>query len=168
VVGGFAEISVVSRKNWCYGRALHEVLTLSHNRATKVISIAIKQVLRCDKVARTRPWLSLPSARFTYRLYRLSLGPHEPRGPPTKCGTHRVNGSFGLNFVKNLCFNYYSRNLVSFSFRGDNARVFQRVSMNLNMTVGQAAHTKYCVDILKARWLRPAFAESYRLLRMTL
>jgi len=38
--------------------------------------------------------------------------------------------------------------------------------MNLNMTVGQA--TNYCVDILKARWLRPAFAESYRLLRVTL
>ena len=29
-------------------------------------------------------------------------------------------------------------------------------------------HAKYCVDILKARWLRPAFAESYRLLRVTL
>jgi len=40
--------------------------------------------------------------------------------------------------------------------------------MNLNMTVGQAAHTNYCVDILKAHWLRPAFVESYRLLRVTL
>jgi len=39
--------------------------------------------------------------------------------------------------------------------------------MNLNMTVGQA-HASYCVDILKPRWLRPAFAESYRLLRVTL
>jgi len=38
--------------------------------------------------------------------------------------------------------------------------------MNLNMAVGQAA-TNYCVDILKAHWLRPAFAESYRLLRVT-
>jgi len=35
--------------------------------------------------------------------------------------------------------NYYSGNSVLFNFRGDNARVFQRVSMNLNMTVGQAA-----------------------------
>ena len=26
----------------------------------------------------------------------------------------------------------------------------------------------YCVDILKARWLRPAFVESYRSLRLTL
>jgi len=25
-------------------------------------------------------------------------------------------------------------------------------------------HANYCVDILKARWLRPAFAGSYRLL----
>jgi len=29
-------------------------------------------------------------------------------------------------------------------------------------------HANYCVNILKARWLRPAFAESYRLLRVTL
>jgi len=42
--------------------------------------------------------------------------------------------SFRLNFVKNLHLNYYSRNLVLFNFRGDNARVFQRVSMNLAQT----------------------------------
>ena len=29
-------------------------------------------------------------------------------------------------------------------------------------------HAKYCVNILKARWLCPAFAESYRLRRVTL
>ena len=29
-------------------------------------------------------------------------------------------------------------------------------------------HVNYCVDILKARWLRPALAESYWLLRVTL
>ena len=29
-------------------------------------------------------------------------------------------------------------------------------------------HANYCVDILKARWLRPTFAELYRLLRVTL
>jgi len=42
--------------------------------------------------------------------------------------------------------------------------------MNLNMTVGQAAcqHANYCVDILKAQWLRPAFPEWYRLRRVTL
>jgi len=39
--------------------------------------------------------------------------------------------------------------------------------MNLNMTVGQT-YANYCADILKPRWLRPAFAESYRLLRVTL
>ena len=33
-------------------------------------------------------------------------------------------------------------------FRVDNARVFQRVSMNLNLTVGQL-HADNCVDILK-------------------
>jgi len=37
------------------------------------------------------------------------------------------------------------------------------------MTVGVVKpHANYCVDILKARWLRPAFAESYRLRRVTL
>jgi len=29
-------------------------------------------------------------------------------------------------------------------------------------------HANYCVDILTARWLRPAFTESYRLRRVTL
>jgi len=54
--------------------------------------------------------------------------------------------SFRLNFVKDVCLNYYSRNLVSFNFRGDNARVFQRVSIqvNLNMTVGQGACQLLC------------------------
>jgi len=28
-------------------------------------------------------------------------------------------------------------------------------------------HANYCVDILKARWLRPALNESYQLLRVT-
>ena len=46
--------------------------------------------------------------------------------------------SFGLNFVKIFCLIYNSQNLVFFNFRGDNARVFQRVSMNINMTVSQA------------------------------
>jgi len=36
-----------------------------------------------------------------------------------------------------------------FRFRVDNARIFQRISMNLNMTVGQAT-CNYCVDILNA------------------
>ena len=51
---------------------------------------------------------------------------------------------FRLNFVKNLCLNYYARNLLLFNFLGDNARVFQRVSMNLNMTVGQAVCQLLC------------------------
>ena len=48
--------------------------------------------------------------------------------------------SFRLNFIKNVGLNYYSQNLVSFNFRGDNATVFQRVSIrvNLRMAVGQA------------------------------
>jgi len=39
--------------------------------------------------------------------------------------------------------------------------------MNLNMTIGQTL-ANYCVDILKAVWLPPAFVESYRLLCVTL
>jgi len=39
--------------------------------------------------------------------------------------------------------------------------------MNLSTTVGQA-HANYCVDILKARWLRPAFGEQHRLLGVAL
>jgi len=36
--------------------------------------------------------------------------------------------------------------------------------MNLNMTVGQAAcQLSYRYSLLKARWLRPVFAESYRM-----
>jgi len=37
--------------------------------------------------------------------------------------------------------------------------------MNLNMTVGQAACRLLC-RCTHARWLRPIFAESYRLLRV--
>ena len=76
-----------------------------------------------------------------------SLGPQDPKGPPKKCGTQESMAGISscrLNFVKNVCLNYYSQNLVSFNFRGDNARVFQRVSMNLNMTVGQAACQSLC------------------------
>ena len=77
----------------------------------------------------------------------LSLGPQDPRGPPkTVVRIESMAGiwSFRFNFVKHLCLNYYSRNLVLFNFRGDNASVFQRVSMNLNMTVGQAACQLLC------------------------
>ena len=77
--------------------------------------------------------------------------------------------SFWLNFVKNVCLNYYSRNLVSFNFRGDNARVFQRFPYKwISIWRLVKPHANYCVDILTARWLRPAFAESYRLRRVTL
>jgi len=76
-----------------------------------------------------------------------SLGPQDPRGlQNTVVRIESMAGiwSCRLNFVKNVCLNYYSRNLVSFNFRGENARVFQRVSMNLNMTVGQAACQLLC------------------------
>ena len=74
------------------------------------------------------------SAGFTYRLYRLdspigyiglNLGPQDPRGPQkTVVRIESMTGirSFRLNFVKSLCLNYYSRNLVLFIFRSDNAK----------------------------------------------
>jgi len=58
--------------------------------------------------------------------------------------------SFRLKIVK-IFLNYYSRNWFLFNFRGDNARVFQRVSMNLNMTVGQAACQLLCRYIQSTR-----------------
>jgi len=53
----------------------------------------------------------------------LSLGPQDPRGPPTNCGIESLAGIWSLrsNFIKNVCLNYYSRNLVLLNFRGDNA-----------------------------------------------
>ena len=30
----------------------------------------------------------------------LSLGPQDPRGPPTNCGTHRVNGRYMIVSIK--------------------------------------------------------------------
>jgi len=92
----------------------------------------------------------------------LSLGPQDPKGPPTNCGTHRVDGgiwSFRLNFVKNVCLNYYSWNLALFNFRDDNARVFQRVSMNHNMTVGPASSQLLC-RYIQQRCARVIFVES--------
>ena len=78
-----------------------------------------------------------------------SLGPQDPMGPPQtviRIASMASVWSLRLNFVKNLCLNYYSGNLVSFNFRGDNTRVFQRVSIrvNLNMTVGQAKCQLLC------------------------
>jgi len=52
-------------------------------------------------------------AGFTYRLYRTRIG-----------SLKRLKKNPGLN--------YYSRNWILFIFRGDNARAFQWVSMNLN------------------------------------
>jgi len=75
--------------------------------------------------------------------------------------------SFRLNFVKNVCLNYYSRNLVLFNFHVDNVKSSNELPW-ISIWRLVKLHHIYCVDILKARWLRPAFAESYWLLRVTL
>jgi len=65
-------------------------------------------------------------------------------GPPANCGTHRVNCRnvisstiISQNFMLELFVKFIFFHV--FRFRVDNARVFQRISINLNMTVGQAA-----------------------------
>jgi len=102
----------------------------------------------------------------------LSLGPQDPRGAPANCGTHKVNCRYMVSSI-NIRQKFMSSLFMKLSFidlirfRVDNARVFQRVSMNLNMTVGEDTCRLYCsVVILKALRLRPAFGESYRLLRV--
>jgi len=77
------------------------------------------------------------------------------------------NAWIRINFLKNVCLNYFSQYLVLLNFRGDNAKVFQRVSMNPIWPLVKP-HANCCVNILKARWLRPALSESYRLLRVIL
>jgi len=88
-----------------------------------------------------------PSAGFTYRLYGLKPSVSRSKGlQQTVVRIESMAGiwSFRLNFFENLCLNYYSRNLVLFNFGDDNARAFQRVSMNFSMRVGQAACHLLC------------------------
>ena len=90
---------------------------------------------------------TLRRAGFTYRLYRLKPRAKIQGGlQQTVVRIEWMVGfwSFRLNFVKNLGLNYYSWNLVLLNFRGVSARVFQRISMNFNMTVGQAACQLLC------------------------
>jgi len=100
----------------------------------------------------------------------LSLGPQDPRGPQkTVVRLKSMAGiwSFRLNFVKNLRLIYYSRNLVLFNFRDDNAKPSNEFAW-ISIWRLVKLHANYCVDMLKAHWLLPAFAESYRLLRVAL
>jgi len=77
----------------------------------------------------------------------LSLGPQDPRGPPANCGMHRVNCRYCL-LINSIHKHSSTNNSLIFihliRFCVDNARVFQRVFMNLNMTVGQAASRLWC------------------------
>ena len=99
----------------------------------------------------------------------LSLGPQDPRGLQQTVA--RIESRAGiksvrLNFVKIWCLNYYSRNLVLFNFRvitPESSIEFPGISIWRLVK----PYVKYCVDILKACWLRPVFAESYRLLCVT-
>jgi len=56
--------------------------------------------------------------------------------------------SFRLNIVKNLCLNYYLRNLVLFNFRGDNAKSSNEFPW-ISVWRLVKPHANYCVDILK-------------------
>ena len=80
-------------------------------------------------------------------LCRLRPRASRSKGAPTNRGTHRVNGQYIISQIK-LRLKLMSELLFTkFSFIQlpcDNARVFQRVSMNLNMTVGQAVCQLLC------------------------
>jgi len=71
----------------------------------------------------------------------LSLGLQDPRGIPANCGTHKVNCRYMMRSISNHQHFFFIKfsvfHLIRFRFK---ARVFQRVSMNLNMTIGQAAY----------------------------
>jgi len=87
--------------------------------------------------------VKVPGPDLPIGYISLSLGPQDPWGLPANCGTHGANCWYTISSIsipENLWFNY-SRNLILFSqrFLVDNARVFQRVSMNLNKAVGEAA-----------------------------
>ena len=77
-------------------------------------------------------------------LPRHCLGPQDPRGPPANCGTHRVNSRYmirSINIRQNFtsCSSFMILSYINLiRLHVENAKVFQRISMNLNMTVGQA------------------------------
>jgi len=80
-------------------------------------------------------------------------------------GRHVRHLWFRLNFVKNVCLNYYSRHLVLFKLiTPESSNEFPWIS--IRQLVKPRAN--YCVDTRITRWVRPAFAESYRLLRVAL
>jgi len=85
-----------------------------------------------------------PRTRVGLGYVGLCLGPQDPRRPSANCGTHGVNRRF-MNTLVNFRQNFMSSLFTKLSFillirfRVDNARVFQRVSVHLSMTVGQAA-----------------------------
>jgi len=92
----------------------------------------------------------------------LSLGLQDPRGIPANCGTHKVNCQYMMSSIST--HQHFFLFFIKFSvfhlirFRFDKARVFQRVSMNLSMTISQAACQLLCgYRLVKGRWLRPVF-----------
>jgi len=94
------------------------------------------------KIMKTRT--GCQRVRYLYYCEILNWAAKNSTGSHAALGRWVGHSWFRLNFVKNLCLNYYSRYLVLFNFRGDNARVFQRVFMNLKMTGGQVACQILC------------------------
>jgi len=90
-------------------------------------------------------------------------------GPPANCGTHRVNcrQTISLTIIRQNCVPY-SWNLVFFTcsdpvlITPGSSNEFPWISIWRLVK----PHADYCVDIQNARWLRPVFTESYRLLRV--
>jgi len=78
---------------------------------------------------------------FTNRLCTLRSKAEDTRGPPTNCLEHRVNCRYMIVSInirqKCMPFSFMKFSFIQqIRFRGNNAKVFQRGSMNLNITVG--------------------------------
>jgi len=96
---------------------------------------------------------------FTNRLCRLTPRTSRSKGPSSKVwyAQSQLPLLCMISSINKHSSTIYVFNFIHFiRFCVDNARVFQRVLMNLNMTVGKAACRLYC-RILKALWLRPAY-----------
>jgi len=86
---------------------------------------------------------------FVWRQIVTSQTPH------TKYNVHHMplNETLHENFLRT-------------PLRVDNARGFSNEFPWISIWPLVKPHAVYCVDMLKARWLLPVFAESYRLLRV--
>jgi len=107
--------------------------------------------------------ISICRAGFTDRLSRPNLGPHHPRGlqqivvrMEDRVNCRYMISSINIRLQFALC-RKYSRNLVLFTNQifVDNARVLQRVSMNLNILKAVYGRTQSRLASTCLWWIVP-------------